>query len=374
MISGMYLLVALAAAPQQPTKSPATSGKQAAPSFESLSKQADTARQQERLDEAIGAYRRALKLRPSWKEGWWYLATLLYDQDHYPEARDGFAQLVKLDGKNGPALALLGLCEYQTKDYGSALTHLNRARALGFGDNKQMASVTFYHNAILLTRFERFESALELLLEMVKRGMNSPKVVEAAGLAALRMPTLPPDIRDADRELILLTGRAVCTAGERNAVEATKQFQEVVAKFPAAPNVHYVYGAYLLMSSPDEGLREMLKELDVSRDHLPSLVAISFEYLKRGETEKGVEFAERAVKSAPNSFAAHAALGRALVESGKTEEGIQSLELAEKLAPDSPQVRIALASAYTKVGRSTDAARERAEFLKLKNATAPEQQ
>jgi len=80
-----------------------------------------------------------------------------------------------------------------------------------------------------------------------------------------------------------------------------------------------------------------------------------------------LQYAERAVKTAPISFAAYTALGRVLVDSGKTQEGIEKLEYAAKLAPDSPQVRIALASAYAKVGRNADAARERAEFLKLKN-------
>jgi cytochrome c-type biogenesis protein CcmH/NrfG len=74
------------------------------------------------------------------------------------------------------------------------------------------------------------------------------------------------------------------------------------------------------------------------------------------------------VDAAPESFAAYAALGRVLSESGELTEGIKALERARQLAPDSPQVRIALASAYAKVGRPADAARERAEFLKLKNS------
>jgi len=45
---------------------------------------------------------------------------------------------------------------------------------------------------------------------------------------------------------------------------------------------------------------------------------------------------------------------------------VKELEEARKLAPNSPQVRIALATAYGKVGRKEDAARERQEFLKLR--------
>ena len=343
------------AAPKQP------------PSFDRLSKLADAARQENRLDDAIGYYRQALKMRTAWKDGWWYLGTLLYDQDHYAEARDAFQKLIALDARNGAALALLGLCEFATKEYGPSLVHLNRARIIGFGDNQQMAQVVFYHNTILLTRFEQFESALDLSMQMVKRDMSGAKVIEAAGLAALRMPILPEDLESQDRELVVLTGSAVCAAAGRNAADAQKLFQELVSKFPNAPNVHYVYGTYLLLNDPDAGLREIHKELDLSPDHLPSLATLSFEYLKNGEPEKGLQYAERAVKTAPGSFAAYTALGRVLVDSGKTPEGIEKLEYAAKLAPDSPQVRIALASAYAKVGRNADAARERAEFLKLKN-------
>jgi tetratricopeptide (TPR) repeat protein len=350
------------------------------PSFDRLSKLADTARQENRLDDAIGYYRRALKVRTTWKDGWWYLGTLLYDRDHYAEARDAFQKLIALDARNGAALALLGLCEFETKEYGPSLVHLNRARVMAFGDNQgfggnqQMAQVVFYHNTILLTHFQQFESALDLSVQMVKRDMSSAKVIEAAGLAALRMPILPEDLQPQDRELVVLTGRAVCAAAGRNASEAQQLFQELISKFPNAPNVHYVYGTYLLQNDPDAGLREIRKELDLSPDHLPSLVTLSFEYLKNGEPEKGLQYAERAVKIAPGSFAAYTALGRVLVDSGKTQEGIERLEYAAKLAPDSPQVRIALASAYAKVGRNADAARERAEFLKLKNGDHTQQQ
>src|SRR5258708_13515418 len=135
-------------------------------------KVADNEWQQNDLDNAIGYYRQALKVRTSWKDGWWYLGTILYDQDRYAEARDAFRKLLTLDARNGPALALLGLCEFAAKEYGPSLVHLNRARVIGFGDNQQMAQLVFYHNTILLTLFEQFEAALELPLQMIKPDMR----------------------------------------------------------------------------------------------------------------------------------------------------------------------------------------------------------
>jgi tetratricopeptide (TPR) repeat protein len=105
--------------------------------FDRVSKEAAEAREQNRIQDAIGLYRQAVKMRPSWPEGWWFLGELLYDQDKYPEARDALRRLVSLDHKTGPGFALLGLCEYETKEYGKALDHINAARRFGLGEDPQ---------------------------------------------------------------------------------------------------------------------------------------------------------------------------------------------------------------------------------------------
>ena len=353
----LALLPLLVAAAQQP---PAT--------FEQLSRQANQARDQNKLERAAALYRQALTMKPAWKDGWWYLGTLLYDNNQYAEGRDAFYRLAALEPASGKAFAMLGLCEFETKQYEPALGHLNRARALGLADAApQMVRVAMFHTALLLTKYQEFEASAQLLVELVKQGNQSPAVIEAAGLAGLRKPILPSELPPDDRELVFLTGRAVCLAGERNAAEAPKAFDALLSAYPDAPNVHYLHGAWLTLSDPDAGLAEMQSELKIDPSHLPALVSIALEYVKRGEPEKGRDYADRAVKAAPSSFASHAALGRVLVDLGKVNEGIQELEKARTLAPLSPQVRIALATAYQRVGRAADAARERAEFLKLKS-------
>jgi predicted Zn-dependent protease len=157
--------------------------------------------------------------------------------------------------------------------------------------------------------------------------------------------------------------------GARRAAEAQKEFESLVASYPRTPNIHYLFGSSLMISDPDAGLLELRKELDVSPRHVPALLQIAFEYLRRGEAATALPYARQAVEIDANSFAAHNALGRALVESGDLEKGILELELSKKQAPGSPQTRIALASAYAKAGRSAEAARERAEFLRLKQLT-----
>jgi Flp pilus assembly protein TadD len=223
-----------------------------------------------------------------------------------------------------------------------------------------------YHVALLLIHFDQYESAGQILLEFALHGKTTPAIVEAAGLAGLRKPLLPSEIPAEDHELINLAGSAVEAAGAGNVAEARKQLGQLMTLFPAKPNVHYLYASFLLQSDPGIAVGEFQKELDLDPNHVPALVAIGMEYLKEGDSAKGLPYAERAVQAEPQSFAAHAALGKVLAATGPQDRAIQELETAERLAPDSPQVRIALASAYAKAGRKEDAARERAEFLRLK--------
>ena len=58
--------------------------------FAAAVKQADAARQKNRLADAIPLYEKALKLDPRWTEGWWLLGTSNYELDRYQPARDAF--------------------------------------------------------------------------------------------------------------------------------------------------------------------------------------------------------------------------------------------------------------------------------------------
>jgi Flp pilus assembly protein TadD len=85
----------------------------------------------------------------------------------------------------------------------------------------------------------------------------------------------------------------------------------------------------------------------------------------RGDGAEAKEQATKAVARAPSLFAAHDALGRALVALGDLDAGIRELEEAVRLAPESAQTHFNLASAYARAGRAEDAARERAAFTQI---------
>ena len=49
--------------------------------FDRFVKLADEARLAERFDDAISLYGQALKVKPKWAEGWWYIGAIFYQRD-----------------------------------------------------------------------------------------------------------------------------------------------------------------------------------------------------------------------------------------------------------------------------------------------------
>src|SRR5882672_12711615 len=82
------------------------------PSFETLSRQAAAARDANRLDDAVSLYKRALRIRPAWDEGWWNLGSITYDQDKFTECAPAFKRLTALKPDLAAAWIMSGLCEY----------------------------------------------------------------------------------------------------------------------------------------------------------------------------------------------------------------------------------------------------------------------
>ena len=357
-----------AGAAKPKTDQTSTSGKPATANsaeFDRLVAAATEARKAQRWEEAVALYGKVVKLKPGYVEGHWYQGTAYYSLDDYPNCRDTFRKVVRLAPKNGAAFAFLGLCEFGVKDYDRSLQHLLQSRILGVGDAPELGSVARYHAGVLMTRVEQFEQALETLGEFAGEGDDSPRVIEAMGLATLRMPLLPIEMPPDRREMVLMAGRASYLMATRNSAASARAFESLVARYPETQNVHYAYGVFLLGEEPDKGIQEFKRELELQPDHPWSLMQIAYEYLKRGEAQEALPWAQKSVAVAPNTFTSHKALGQALLETGDVDGAIKELLIGIKLAPESPGLHFTLARAYQRAGRIEEATRERDEFTRL---------
>lgn len=333
--------------------------------FDKAVKAGDEARLAGRLEEAIESYTKALRIQPKWADGWWYLGAIFYQKDMYPQARDAFRNLVGLEPNRGPAWGMLGLCQFQTREYEGAAASFDRGYALGFNGNKELNSVVIYHSALLYARFEEFEMAFDVLRHY-EAGYDNQKITDAFGLIMLRMPLLPSEIPVNKREQVLLAGRAGAGMAAGKTDDARKAFDELLIRYPTDANAHYSFAVFMLPQDADRALQEFRRALELNPNHQAAMVQMAFEYLKRREYETALPLAEKSVALAPKMYPARNVLGRVLLEVGQTERAIHELEEGVRLAPGSPEMHFALARAYTRAGRKEDAERENDTFKKLR--------
>lgn len=366
----MVLALAIGALPSFAQKKPAPTRRSNAsrqPTFEELLTRAGKAREAGLTDEAIRLYRQMVRIKPDFVEAWWYLGTLYYEADRFPEGGAAFQHVTALKPKMSLGWAMWGLCEFETRHYETALVHLGHAEGLGIPRKGDFYEVSRYHLALLLTRSGHFDDAMTIIAGFAAKGKQNPKFDEAMGLAALHKPLLPIELPPTEREMVVDVGRSMCDLSARRQTDVNLDISQLLSKYPSTPQIHFLVGILELPNDSDKALKEWKEELKITPDNPRALESIAGEYVKRGEFKGALPYAQKAIIADPENFVSHAVLGQALSGADQNiPRAVRQLETAARLAPQNPQVRYALATAYSKMGRKKDAARERAEFLRLR--------
>jgi len=334
-------------------------------SFNQLLEAAKKARDRNSDDEAIRLFRRAAAEQPESEEALWYLGSMLYEKQQYSETRDVLRQFVTIRRDAGPAWALLGISEFQLREYPRALDHLQRAMAQGMGDRKEMVQSVFYDVAVLLIRFERFDDSMDMLLKLLASGTPDPALVEPAGLAGLRLALLPAEIPPDRRELVDMAGRAVVAMQTQHYEEAESEFKRLIAAYPNEPGVHFLYGAYLVQLHPNEAMPEFKRELEISPSHVIARIRLADQLITQRDFDGALTLVQQAIKLEPKRPSAHMLAGEALLAKGNSADGIKELETARADDPNVSRVHWDLFRAYTSADRKEDANREKQEIERL---------
>ncbi len=331
---------------------------------ESYSAAAEAAENAGKAAQAIGLYRRALAENPRWAKGWESLGILLADRKEYVQAREAFQNLVKVQPRSGDAWTLLGICEFRLGGYDLAVEHMEKARTFEFADDTLFRLVYYYTAAVMVRRGD-FDTALVRLLLLSREGVHSDELIEAYGLASLRIRALPGGEAPTLRTAVMEVGTLVARSRDMTVSDVRKAFEKLIAKDPRLPGLQYTYGSYLAShASYAEACVAFKAELENSpNDPMARLQIATIRAQYLNDPSGGLELAREVVQSAPELFAGHLVLGRIFLKLGETDRAVEELETATKQAPDSVMVHITLLNAYNKANRKDDAAREQ-EILK----------
>lgn len=341
--------------------------------FNQLARKAAQERDAGHLDQAISLYKKGLRLRPRWTEGWWFLGTSLYDQNSYAMAAQAFQKLLLLDPRNGSAHLFLGLCLFELGKDNRSLVHIERGKQLGILNDPQLRRVMLYHEGILLLRKGRFEAAQESLDALSKEGVFSQEAAFASGMSALRIrPASLPAGDDSFRSIVKAAGEAQGLAATKRFDDARNLYKRLLADHPSFPNLHYAFGRLLLkLHETDPAVAEFQKEIESNPQHaLARLQIAAVKY--RLDSAAGIRYAQDAVKLQPNLPMGHYLLGLLYSDTGKFALAIPELELAAKSFPKEPKIYFALGTAYARTGRKQEATRARATFNRLNALSRPE--
>ena len=339
--------------------------------FSALAAKAEGAREADRLTEAAALYRRALALRPTWAEGWFYLGTIHYDRNEFSSAAQAFRRVVAIQPKTGTAMAMLGLSEFQLGLDASALKHLQAAKEIGVADDPDLRQTLLFDEALLLQRKGGFEKAQESLETLCQQNVEREDQVQILGMVQLRLRTTDPGAKSSPSpDIFRRLGHAACLAARKKFDEARPEYAGIVKDYPDFPNVHFAFGNFLLNIPDIPAAREQFEqEIKRNPKDVVSRLKIAAA-LYRTDSSAGIPYAEQAVQLDPKLSFAHYLYGLLLLDTDDYKRAIPELETAKKGITDDPKLYFALGTAYARAGRTADAERARAQFQRLqKGAT-----
>jgi len=355
----LLILVLLAACPGR------AHAQQPAPQFDDLAARAAAARDQGNVPLAIDLYTQAEQLKPDWAEGWFYLGQLQYGSNSYPAAVDAFNHVLQLQPGAVPALALRGLCEFETGAYDDSLRDLEEAVKKGAANEPRNEQIIRFHYAQLLARASRFQGALLQYQFFASKHIDDPDLLLGLGLAGMRDPMLTKDVPAQARDLFMAAGNAGYASLAGDSQLADTLFNSLFERFPKGPGLHFFYGSLLSMHGPELAIPQFQREVAIDPSNYVAHAILAYSLMFAGRFAEARPEAEAALAAEPDNGVAQVALGRALAETGEPQRATELLNQVLKIDPDNLEAHIGLAVVYARTGKREDAYRERMVCLGL---------
>lgn len=138
---------------------------------------------------------------------------------------------------------------------------------------------------------------------------------------------------------------------DKNYAGAVADFKKAVELDPTIGNSHFSLGrAYIENGEPDKGLAEFEKYAEIYTEKDEAAFAwIAEAYLKKGETEKAIEYLSEKIDESENSSVLHETRGKAFAKTGKIDEAIKDYSKAIEYY-DAPGLRYSRAELYQQKG------------------------
>ncbi len=321
------------------------------------------------LKEAEAEYRAVLKSAPKYAEAYANLGAVLIRLNRYHEGISAYEKAYKLQPGLKPVLLNIGIAYYRHQEFEKAVNAFKRFLAVS-PENAQAIQLT----AFSLVELGRDEEALTYLEKALNSTPNDPGLLYAVGLAALRLKR--PMVTGTIELLAQIPGGLPASYLLRGQAElANTQWDKAIADLeeaaklsPNLPRVQYCLGlAYTKDSRHDEARRAFESELRRSPKDVSTIWYLAYLDDQAGKSDEARKWLAQALAIEPNSADANALLGKILLKQGQATEALKPLEIAVARDAGDGDKHFQLARVYQQLGRREDAAKEFAEYQRLKN-------
>jgi len=367
---------------------------------EAYNSSGNTMREAGRLQEAIGQYRRALRLQPDFVKARNNLGLTFDQAGRLQEAMEQYEQVLRIEPDDvevhnnlGTALEKLGRTEDAIREYKEALriepdfamANKNLAGVLVRTGNIEDA-IRRYQQTLRLTpdsaethrdfgvalqRAGRLADAIEQYQQAAQLRPDDDEVFNDWGVALERWARTKSGaeadalftqaaekyaqairIRPDSAEALNNWGTALWEQAKiKRGAEAEALSKQALEKYEQAVrlNADYVEARYNLgfalekMGRGLEAIGHYEQALRIKPDFVQAQNALALALAQRGRLPEAIEHWEEALRIKPDYAGAHYRLGLALEQTGRVQEAIQHYEQALRIQPDFVQAQNALA-------------------------------
>ncbi len=266
-----------------------------------------------KLDEAIAAWREAIRLKPDFAYPYHNLGTALRAQGKRDEAIVAYRNAIRLDPSFAESHYALGLA-LQDQD-------------------KLREAIAAYREAIRL-KSDHLQAQRTLGNALVQSGLalQAERKLEEAVAAYREAIVLTPDVGEAHYDL----GNALNEQGKTE--EAIAEFREAIRINPELAAAHLNLGSVLSdQGKLDEAIAAYRKVITIKSDFRGVHYNLGNALQRQGKLEEATAAYREAIRQQPEMAAAHYNLGLLVAGQGKADEAIAAWREALRLKPDIPE-------------------------------------
>lgn len=285
---------------------------------------------QNRVDQAIGVYRKYLEKVPSDQDIAKKVGIFLYGKKQYQDAIK-YLEMVKEKGFNDNTFQMaLGDCYFN-------LNNLKKAEQVYEGIRARNKTNAAYN----------FKPVLKLLAEAYEKDNNSTQAIEIFTTYALLPGPKDPDA----------TYKAASLQEKVNPLRARKIYEDNIIAFP---NDYRNYLRLGIICARDKTTlaksATLLKKASSIADTIPTMwLELAQVYSKLGNEKEELSAYKKLVSMDPQNLEANKRLGITLMKANVVTDAMVYLEMANTLSPKDPEILTMLAAGYIKTNRPKDA-------------------